>query len=361
MNFIRRHFNRENPNMPMITGLLLALSIVTVVTATGFGSYRVDADVTAAILGSKLLGLLGIDAGITPDWKPLEEGIVWGLRFPRTLLGFVVGASLAVCGVTMQALVKNPLADPFLLGVSSGAAAFATFGIIFGFFSFLGAYALSLSAFLGAALTITLVYILSRVKGRINITHLLLAGVALAMITDGFTSIIKISAPNALGIHHAEFWMAGSLAGAKWAFLSLPTAVLLLTTGWLMLNYRALNLLVLGDESARVLGLNVERFQKWLVLVASLIAGVTIAVSGTIGFVGLMVPHFTRILVGGDHRRVLPISALLGGILVVWVDVAARTMAAPEEIPVGILTAVIGGPIFIFLMKRSKRFQHDRS
>ena len=149
--------------------------------------------------------------------------------------------------------------------------------------------------------------------------------------------------------------MSGSLASAKWAYLQLPLIVLVLCMSFLLLNYRGLNLLLLGDDNAGSLGINVRRLQKELILVASLMAGVTIAVSGTIGFVGLMVPHFTRLLVGGDHRKVLPISALLGGILVVWVDVAARMIIAPEELPVGILTAIIGGPIFIILLKRSNK------
>ena len=274
---------------------------------------------------------------------------------PRVLLGMVVGASLAVTGVTMQALVRNKLADPFILGVSSGASAFATLGMLFGAFSFLGTYSLSLSAFIGSAVTIIFVYILSRRNGRINIAQMLLSGVAVSMIMDGFTNIITLSAPNALGLHNASFWMSGSLAGAKLEYLTLPFAVLVICTAVLMMNYRGLNLLVLGDESAGTLGINVGRLQKLLILVASLMSGVTIAISGSIGFVGLMVPHFTRLLVGGDHRKVLPVSALLGGILVVWVDVLARTVIAPEELPVGILTAVIGGPIFIWMLRRKQR------
>ncbi|MEG1872815.1 MAG: iron ABC transporter permease, partial [Ruthenibacterium sp.] len=285
----------------------------------------------------------------------LEQNIVLGLRLPRVCLGMIVGAALSVCGVTMQALVRNPLADPFILGVSSGAAAFATLSMLFGAFSFLGTYSLSISAFIGSAITIIFVYVISRVRGRIHITQLLLSGVAISMMMDGVTSIIKLSAPNALGLHNAEFWMSGSLAGAKWAYLKLPLVVLLACIAVLMLNYRGLNLLLLGDENAVALGVNVRRLQKLLILIASLLAGVTIAVSGVIGFVGLMVPHFTRLLVGGDHRKVLPLSAISGGILVVWVDVAARMLLAPEELPVGVLTAVIGGPIFIWLLKRSAK------
>ena len=352
MNYLKQSFDREKPNMPVIIIFLAVLSVITVLLATGLGPVSVKPGTTAKILLSRIPG---IGNSVSHTWEQLDQNIVLGLRLPRVCLGMVVGASLAVCGVTMQALVRNNLADPFILGVSSGAAAFATLGMLFGVFSFLGTYSLSISAFIGSAITIIFVYMISRVRGRINITQLLLSGVAISMIMDGVTSIIKLGAPNALGLHNAEFWMSGSLAGAKWAYLKLPFLVLVLCMAFLLLNNRGLNLLLLGDESAGALGVNVRRLQKELVLVASLMAGVTIAVSGTIGFVGLMVPHFTRLLVGGDQKKVLPISALLGGILVVWVDVAARMLIAPEELPVGILTAVIGGPIFIWMLKKNNR------
>ena len=345
--------NAENElNMGVVILILIIAALLTVMVATGMGPVSVSPETTARILLSKIPG---IGRSIVPNWKPVEQNIVLVLRLPRVCLGLVVGASLAICGVTMQTLVRNNLADPFILGVSSGAAAFATLGMLFGVFSFLGTYSLSISAFIGAAVTIIFVYVLSRVRGRINITQLLLSGVAVSMIMDGLTSVIKLGAPNALGLHNAEFWMSGSLASAKWAYLKLPLIVLILCMAFLLLNYRGLNLLLLGDDNAGALGINVRLLQKELILVASLMAGVTIAVSGTIGFVGLMVPHFTRLLVGGDHRKVLPIAALLGGILVVWVDVAARLIIAPEELPVGILTAIIGGPIFIVLLKRSNK------
>ena len=349
-NFLKNEFGEVK--MKLVIILLMILSVITIFTATGIGPVSVDPATTAKILISHIPGL---SDSVVHDWEPVAEDVVWTLRMPRVCLGMVVGASLAVCGVTMQALVRNNLADPFILGVSSGAAAFATLCMLFGAFAFFGTYRLAISAFIGAAITITLVYILSRVRGRINVTYLLLSGVAISMIMDGVTSVIKLGAPNALGLHNAEFWMSGSLAGAKWAYLKLPLIILALCITWLMLNYRGLNLLLLGDESAGALGVNVRRMQKELVLVASLIAGVTISVSGTIGFVGLMVPHFTRLLVGGDHRKVLPIAALLGGILVIWVDAVARIIIAPEELPVGILTAIIGGPIFIYMLRRSNK------
>ena len=338
--------------MPLLIGLLFGAALLTIILAAGIGPVSVGPETTARILLSRLPG---IGAFITPDWQELETNIILGLRLPRVCLGMVVGASLAVCGVAMQALVRNNLADPFILGVSNGAAAFATLGMLFGAFSFLGTFSLSISAFLGSAVTILFVYTISRVRGRVNITQLLLSGVAVSMMMEGLTNIIKLSAPNALGLHNAEFWMSGSLAGARWEYLTLPLAVLAACMAFLMIHYRGLNLLLLGDESAAALGINVGRLQKLLILASSLMAGTTIAVSGSIGFVGLMVPHFTRLLVGGDHRRVLPVCALLGGILVVWVDVAARMLIAPEELPVGVLTAVIGGPIFIWMLKKSNQ------
>ena len=346
----QRHLT--DTKMPLLTGLLFGAALLTIILAAGIGPVSVGPETTARILLSRLPG---IGAFITPDWQELETNIILGLRLPRVCLGMVVGASLAVCGVAMQALVRNNLADPFILGVSNGAAAFATLGMLFGAFSFLGTFSLSISAFLGSAVTILFVYTISRVRGRVNITQLLLSGVAVSMMMEGLTNIIKLSAPNALGLHNAEFWMAGSLAGARWEYLTLPLAVLAACMAFLMIHYRGLNLLLLGDESAAALGINVGRLQKLLILASSLMAGTTIAVSGSIGFVGLMVPHFTRLLVGGDHRRVLPVCALLGGILVVWVDVAARMLIAPEELPVGVLTAVIGGPIFIWMLKKSNQ------
>lgn len=338
---------RFSLNLQTVLALLIGAAVVSVVLAVGLGPVSVSPGTVAKILLSRLPGLGG---RIAVTWEAVEQNIVLGLRLPRVCLGMAVGASLSVCGVAMQALVRNQLADPFILGVSSGAAAFATLGMLFGAFSFFGVYSLSVSAFLGAAVTIIFVYLISRTRGRINIAQLLLSGVAVSMMMDGLTSVIKLSAPNALGLHNAEFWMSGSLAGAKWAYLTLPLATLLLCMAVLAANYRGLNLLLLGDDSAGALGADVRRLQKLLILICSLLAGTSIAVSGTIGFVGLIVPHFTRLLVGGDHKRVLPVSALLGGILVVWVDAAARLLIAPEELPAGVLTAIIGGPLFLWLL-----------
>ncbi|NLM51786.1 MAG: iron ABC transporter permease [Firmicutes bacterium] len=336
--------------MPAIILLLILAAVISIILAIGLGPVSVPPATVAKIIGSKIPFCKDY---FSPTWAKVDENIVWGLRFPRVLLGMIVGSSLSVTGVAMQALVRNHLADPFILGVSSGASATATLGMLFGVFSFFGTYSLSISAFIGAAISIMIVYTISRVRGRINIPQLLLSGVALSMIMDAITRIITLSAPNALGLHNVTYWLSGSLAGAKWGYLTLPAATICLCMVILMANHRALNALLMGDETAGTLGFNVGRLQKMLVLVSSLMAGTTIAVSGTVGFVGLMVPHITRLFVGSDHKRVLPVCALLGGILVVWVDVAARLIIAPEELPLGVLTAIFGGPLFIWLLKRN--------
>lgn len=326
---------------------LVVVVLLSLVLAVGLGPAKVSPITTLSVLANRIFSL---DVGVS--YTQLEENIVWNLRLPRVLLGLIVGASLSISGVCMQALVKNELADPFILGVSAGASAFATLGLIFGVFGFIGTYSLSLSAFGGALFSMILVYLLSQKKRKIVISHLLLIGVVTSMVFDSLTRMITLSAPNALGLHNAAFWMAGSLAGAKWAYLGLPTLLMLLCLGLLLPHYRTLNLLLFGEETAHHLGVNVRRFQKLLIVLASLLTGVCISVSGSIGFVGMVCPHFARLLVGNDHRKVLPVSAVLGGLLVVWADVLARLMIAPEELPIGILTALVGGPFFIVLLKK---------
>ena len=287
------------------------------------------------------------------DWSRAQEQIIWEIRFPRIILGVIVGAGLAVVGVAIQALVRNSLADPFILGVSSGASVGATLVIIFGAFKIFGQYALSTAAFFGALLSVFLVFILAQVNGRISTVRLLLAGIAVSMMLSAITSYIVISAPREEGMRDALFWMMGSLAGAKWEQLTIPLLCLVIGIGILFLLSRPLNLLLMGEETASTLGLNINFFKKLLILLTALLTGVLVAVSGAIGFIGLMVPHIVRLLIGSDHRHVLPISALVGAVFLIWADVVARTIVAPQELPIGIVTALCGGPFFIWLLRRS--------
>ncbi len=306
----------------------------------------------APCLGASLYSFQDILRSIL---HPASNDLIFMLRIPRVLLGALIGASLSVCGVVMQVLVRNELADPFLLGISSGAGAFATLDLLFGVFAFLGVFRLPLSAFMGAMSTILLVFSISVSKGTVQISTLLLSGVAVSMIMDGLTRLITLLAPNALGLHNATFWLSGSLTGARWDYLRLPLVVLMGCMLLLYLFHRQLDLMSLGEAQAKTLGVSVKKMQIVLIVIASLLAGVSVALSGTIGFVGLMCPHFARMLVGSKHQYVLPFSALIGAILVIWTDVLARCLFAPEEVPIGVLTAIIGGPIFIGMLKHKKR------
>ncbi|WP_311082971.1 iron ABC transporter permease [Paenibacillus polymyxa] len=294
-----------------------------------------------------------LDQWIPVTWTKPEQYIVWEIRFPRVLLGVVVGAGLAVTGATIQALIRNSLADPYILGVSSGASVTATLVIVFGAFGFLGRLALPLSAFIGSLAAMLMVFALARVAGSISTTRLLLAGVAVSMMLSAVTSFVVTMAPNEKGIRDAMYWMMGSLAGAQWDTLFIPSLIVAVGTAVLLTRYRSLNALLTGEETAVTLGVNVQAFRVLLVVVASLLTGAVVSVSGSIGFVGLMIPHIIRLIVGSDHRRVLPVSLLAGAIFVVWADVCARLVLAPQELPIGIVTAVCGGPFFVWLLRRS--------
>lgn len=338
---------KKRINLAPILIILSIILIISIIISTCLGSTSISLEQTFQVIMHHLnLSNSSI--------APLANRVVWELRLPRVLLGAIVGTSLAIAGVTMQVLVRNEMADPFILGVSSGASVMATLSMIFGAFTIFGNFALPIGSFIGSILTIAIVYSLSRVQNKIVVSQLLLSGLVISMMLDGVTKIITLSAPNSLGLHNAEFWMTGSLAGAKWEYLTLPTLIMLITSIYLVMNYRTLNILLLDEETALTMGVNVKLFQKILILISSLLVATTISVSGTIGFVGLISPHLARLVVGGDHKRVLPVSALIGALLVVWTDVVARLAIAPEELPIGALTAIIGGPIFIILLKRKR-------
>jgi len=289
---------------------------------------------------------------VTPDWAPFQQNIVWEIRFPRVLLGGLVGAGLAVVGATMQALVRNPLADPYLLGVSSGASLGAVAVILFGF-SWFGIFSLSIAAFLGALLAFGAVYILALHGGRLTTGRLILSGVAVAYVFAALTNFLIYNADDGEEVKSVIFWMLGGLGGARWDYLGLPALALALGTLYLTMQARALNALSVGEETAATLGVDTSRFRRQILALTSLLTGTLVAVSGGIGFVGLMLPHILRLLVGADHRRLLPVAALAGAIFLIWVDVLARVIVAPQELPIGIITALLGAPFFIWLMRHS--------
>jgi len=289
---------------------------------------------------------------VTPDWEAFQANIIWEIRFPRVLLGGLVGAGLAVVGATMQALVRNPLADPYLLGVSSGASLGAVAVILLGI-TWFGVFSLSVAAFLGALLAFVAVYVLARQGGRLTTGRLVLAGVAVAYVLSALTNFLIYNAEDSNQVRSVLFWMLGGLGGARWDYLGLPALALVLGTCLLTVQSRSLNSLSVGEETAATLGVDTSGFRKQIFALTSLLTGTLVAVSGGIGFVGLMLPHIVRLLVGADHRRLLPVAALLGAIFLIWVDVLARVVVAPQELPIGIITALLGAPFFIWLMRRT--------
>lgn len=264
----------------------------------------------------------------------------------------MVGAGLALVGASLQAVTRNPLADPHLLGISSGGA----FGAILALLHtglFLGLLTVPLLAFLGALMATAIVLGVSRFAGATSADRLVLAGVAVSFIVmAGANVLIFLGDPRAT--HIVVFWMLGGLGLAQWSQLIYPLVILLACGIWLMSRAGALNAMTVGDETASTLGIPVARFRLVVFVVGALITGVMVAFSGIIGFVGLMVPHIVRMLVGGDYTRVLPASALIGAIFLLWADIVARTIMAPEDLPIGIVTGLVGGAFFVWLLGKRR-------
>lgn len=322
--------------------LLLAMSCAL---SLAFGAAKVELDQVLAILGQHLFGI-AVETPVSVG----QDSIVWQLRAPRVLLGALVGAGLALVGTVLQAVTRNPLADPHLLGVSSGAA-FGAVVVVLYLGEFAGLLSLPLAAFVGALASMLLVLAIASRSGRLESDRLLLAGVAVSFVMMAASNLLLY-----LGNPHAAssvlFWMLGGLGLARWELLWLPALCLALALAVLLGLGRALNALMAGEQSAVSLGLEPRRVRLLAFVVASLLTGVLVSLSGAIGFVGLMLPHVARFLVGAEHRRLLPVAALLGALFLVWVDVAARTWLAPQDLPIGIVTAAIGGVFFVALLRR---------
>ena len=274
---------------------------------------------------------------------------------PRVLLGAFAGMALAMVGVIMQATIQNPLGDPYILGLSSGASLGATFSILIGFSGVLSSFGAPLGAFLGALIASIFVYFLAKIGGRITPFKMILAGMVISSICSSLTSLIIFLSKDNEGIRTVNFWMMGSLAGAQWSNIVLPIAISVIPLIYFFTQYRNLNLMVLGDETSITLGLNIEKHRKIYMILSSLITGVIVSVCGTIGFVGIMIPHIVRLIFGTDHKTLLPFSALVGAIFLIWADVIARCAINNMELPIGIITSVIGAPFLLWLMVKGTR------
>lgn len=343
----------KNKNHLIIISLFVILLLSIAIFST-IGSVNISVMETIKIIFSNI-PLINKYVDIS-SIKQSSYNIIWKIRIPRVLLGVLVGASLSVSGTTFQGMFKNPMADPYIIGISSGAALGATIAIIlnlnfkiFGI-SFLG---IPILAFIGAMLSVYLVYNLARMNNKIPVNSLLLSGVA---VSQFFTAIMSFSMVIFdKDMKNIIYWTMGGLAGKGWdpvVKLSFPIIIIILI---IISYYKDLNLLLLGEESAHSMGVDVEKTKLQLIILSSFITAIVVSISGIIGFVGLIIPHTARLIFGPDHKILIPSSALIGGIFMILADTIARTIISPIEIPVGIITSLFGGPFFIYILKSRKQ------
>lgn len=327
--------------------LILVLIMIFAIT---IGPANITFFQVTNIIGNKIPLLTNI-SDIT-NIKGSQETIILQVRLPRIILAALTGMALAAVGTAFQGLLKNPMADPYIIGVSSGSALGASIAIVSGVSISLGYFMVPIAAFIGALISIFTVYNIARVGNKIPVYNLLLSGVALSAFLSALTSLLMIL--NSNETTQILYWMLGSFAGKTWEHVRIAFPFISFGIFSLYFFARELNLLLFGESTAQNLGVNVERTKKILLILGSFTVASAVAVSGTIGFVGLIIPHSMRLIVGSDHRILIPVSSLAGGIFMVFTDTIARTILSPGEIPVGIITALFGGPFFIYLLKNKK-------
>ena len=328
---------------PVLLGAALAVALVaSVVVAVTIG----PADITFG----EVWGSIGSHLGLGTSPLPLlRDGIVWELRLPRVITAAVVGAGLAIAGAVMQAITRNPLADPYLLGLSSGASLGAVSVLLLG-----ASVLLPAAAFLGSMVALGLTLALASSLGAITPTRTVLAGLAVSSLAAAVTSLVIFWTATGDSYREILSWLLGSLAGARWPAVAIALIALVVTGVPILLTGRLLDAFAFGDVSAASLGVNVSATRWGLLAATALLTGAMVSVSGSIGFVGLILPHGVRLLIGPGHRALLPLSALVGAVFLVWADTAARSIFEPRELPVGIVTAIVGAPIFALLLGRRR-------
>lgn len=329
--------------------ILIVLLLGIIIIALHLGTIKVP------VLGGlqSIWQGLGIPVTVTNPLEPEQEAVLWYIRMPRILIGLMVGASLALAGAVMQGIFSNPLADPGIMGVSAGASLGAVIAISLGLTS-MGMFYMPMFAFVGAFMAVSITILLTMRGGRVETATLLLAGVAISMLLGAFTSGI-LTLMNEYRLREFLFWMVGGLDFRRWEHVFLAIGPFLIGTTILITLGRQLNVLVLGDTEAKALGVPVMLYRLIFLFLASFITATAVCVSGAIGFVGLIIPHIVRILVGPDHRVLLPVSALAGTLFLIFCDTLGRVLAAPSEIRVGIMTALLGAPYFLYLLRRVRQ------
>ena len=331
---------------PLLIGLGV-VALVSTIATVGIGAVSIPPSTVVDIIREALA-----PTGEAPTWTIGQQRIILDLRIPRAILAAIVGAGLGVVGTVLQSITRNPLADPYLFGVSSGASVGAVTVILYTG-SFLGLLTLPLAAFAGALASMLLVFVLARETGGFGVERLVLTGVAVHFVLMALTNVLIFNA-NDRGADAALFWMLGGFGNARWNIILPPIVALILGLAWVMRRARLLDALTLGDEGAHTLGVAVKRLRFEMFVCSALMTGVLVSTSGSVGFIGLIIPHIARWLVGAECRRSVPVAAMLGAIFAVWVDAIARFILAPKELPLGVMTAAIGGLFFVFALKRRR-------
>ena len=343
------HVFRRFPLQKSVFFGLIALLVIMILLSIGIGAVEISPLQTLAITARKI----GFELPFA--YAAQQESVLLAIRLPRVILGLAVGAGLAVSGAVLQSLFRNPLADPALIGVSSGAALTVSIAIVLGetltisFLSFNKPYFLPFAAFAGGLAATLFIYRLGKRKGGTNVATMLLAGIAVNAFAGAGIGLMSFLATDAQ-LRNITFWSLGSIGGATWSSLAVSAPLILISVFFLIRLARALNVILLGEAEARHFGVNTERLKWQAICLVALAVGAAVAVSGAIGFVGLVVPHLLRLIIGADHRYLLVNSALLGANLMLGADILARNVLAPAEIPIGIVTALVGAPFFIWLL-----------
>jgi iron complex transport system permease protein len=331
-----------------LIGLSVAL-IIIIALATSVGSVPVPLGTTFSILADKL-PFINIDQ----TWSNTTATIVLDIRLPRILLAGLVGSALAIAGATYQGLFRNPLADPYLIGVAQGASLGAVIGFLLPTaWNLTGIGVIPVFAFIGAIVATIIVYLLARRGKSLPVSTLILAGVALSALLSSIVSYLIISSGNKL--HNIIFWMMGSFSSSNWSQVLIVLPYVAIGTAVIVIFARLLNVMQLDEEQAQQLGVNVESLKLILLAAATLITAASVSFVGTIGFVGIIIPHAVRLIWGADHRFLLPLSILIGAIFMILTDLISRTVLAPTEIPIGVITAICGAPFFLYLLRRRKK------
>lgn len=336
---IQKHF-------PLTLCLLGVATLITIVLSIAIGQVTIPIGTTVET----------IFAPFTNQDESLFYDIIWDIRIPRTLLALLVGAGLALCGTVMQASVQNPLADPYILGISSGALLGATFSIVMSHTlgSFFGSISLLIWAFLGALLATVVVLLLANIGQKMSVVKLILAGTIVNALFTAISNLFIYFAKDAEGVRSITFWTMGSLASAKWGDLPLIAIVIGLIAIFFLSQWRIMNAMLMGEEAAMTLGVNLHVLRKVYLIISAILTAMIVAQCGIIGFVGLIIPHLVRIFSGANHKYLVPMVLLVGGIFLMWADLLARIIVPNSELPIGIVTAILGAPVFMHMLVKKK-------